>query len=62
LPIDLSAFAHHNPDVKVIVQERWSEEIVRALQAAEADVGIVSRESLLRDWRRALIVRIAWPS
>jgi DNA-binding transcriptional LysR family regulator len=41
LPIDLSAFAHHNPDVKVIVQERWSEEIVRALQAAEADVGIV---------------------
>jgi DNA-binding transcriptional LysR family regulator len=41
LPNDLAAFAHHNPDVNVIVQERWSEEIVRALQAAEADVGIV---------------------
>ena len=41
LPNDLAAFAHHNPDVKVIVQERWSEEIVRALQAAEGDVGIV---------------------
>ena len=41
LPIDLSAFAHHNPDVKVIVQERRSEEIVRSLQSAEADVGIV---------------------
>lgn len=41
LPIDLAAFAHHNPDVKVIVQERWSEEIVHELQAAEADVGIV---------------------
>jgi DNA-binding transcriptional LysR family regulator len=41
LPKDLAAFAHHNPDVKVIMQERWSEEIVSALQAAEADVGIV---------------------
>ena len=41
LPDDLAAFAHHNPDVKVVVEERWSEEIVRALQAAEADVGIV---------------------
>jgi DNA-binding transcriptional LysR family regulator len=41
LPNDLAAFAHHNPDVKVIVQERWSEEIVGAVQAAEADVGIV---------------------
>lgn len=41
LPIDLSAFAHHNPDVKLIVQERRSEEIVRSLQSAEADVGIV---------------------
>jgi DNA-binding transcriptional LysR family regulator len=41
LPNDLAAFAHHNPDVKVIVQERWSEEIAHAVQAAEADVGIV---------------------
>jgi DNA-binding transcriptional LysR family regulator len=41
LPDDLAAFAHHNPDVQLVVQERWSEEIVRALQAAEADVGIV---------------------
>jgi DNA-binding transcriptional LysR family regulator len=41
LPNDLAAFAHHNPDVKVIMHERWSEEIVSALQAAEADVGIV---------------------
>lgn len=41
LPDDLAAFTHHNPDVKVVVEERWSEEIVRALQAAEADVGIV---------------------
>ncbi len=41
LPNDLAAFAHHNPEVKVIMQERWSEEIVSAVQAAEADVGIV---------------------
>ena len=41
LPDDLAAFEHHNPDVQVVVEERWSDEIVRALQAAEADVGIV---------------------
>ena len=41
LPDDLAAFAHHNPDVQVVVEERWSEEIVRALQAAEADIGII---------------------
>jgi DNA-binding transcriptional LysR family regulator len=41
LPDDLAAFAHHNPDVQVVVEERWSDEITRALLAAEADVGIV---------------------
>jgi DNA-binding transcriptional LysR family regulator len=41
LPVDLAAFAHNHPDITVIVHERWSEEIVNDLQAAEADVGIV---------------------
>lgn len=41
LPVDLAAFAHNHPDITVIVHERWSEEIVNELQAAEADVGIV---------------------
>ncbi len=41
LPNDLAAFAHHNPDVQVVVEELWSEDIVRALQGAEADLGIV---------------------
>lgn len=41
LPDDLASFGELNPDVRLIVQERWSEEIVRALLAAEADIGIV---------------------
>lgn len=41
LPDDLASFADANPDVRLIVQERWSEEIVRALIAAEGDIGIV---------------------
>ncbi len=41
LPDDLASFAQANPDVRLIVQERWSDEIVRALLAAEADLGIV---------------------
>ncbi|HVZ46253.1 MAG TPA: LysR family transcriptional regulator [Ramlibacter sp.] len=41
LPADLAAFSRMNPDVRLAVQERWSGEIVRSLQAGEADVGIV---------------------
>ncbi len=41
LPADLAGFARSNPDVRLSVQERWSVEIVRSLQAGEADVGIV---------------------
>ena len=41
LPADLAAFSRLNPDVRLLVQERWSSEIVRDLQAGEADIGIV---------------------
>lgn len=41
LPEELAAFTRANPDVQVIVEERWSDEIVRALRAAEADLGFV---------------------
>lgn len=41
LPADLAAFSKLNPEVRLLVQERWSSEIVRDLQAGEADVGIV---------------------
>lgn len=41
LPDDLAGFAFQNPDVRLVVEERWSSEIVRALQSAEGDVGIV---------------------
>ena len=41
LPDDLATFAQANPDVRLVVEERWSEEIVRSLLAAGADIGIV---------------------
>ncbi len=41
LPGELAAFTRANPDVQVIVEERWSDEIVRALRSAEADLGFV---------------------
>ena len=41
LPDDLASFARSNPDVRLVVEERWSGEIVRSLLAAEADIGIV---------------------
>jgi DNA-binding transcriptional LysR family regulator len=41
LPDDLARFAQANPDVRLIVEERWSDEIVRALIAAEGDIGII---------------------
>lgn len=41
LPDDLASFAKHNPDVRLVVEERWSAEIVRSLLAAEGDIGII---------------------
>lgn len=41
LPDDLAAFSKANPDIRLVVQERWSEEIVRSLIGAEGDLGIV---------------------
>lgn len=41
LPDDLATFARQNPDVRLVVEERWSVEAVRLLQAGEADIGIV---------------------
>ncbi len=41
LPQHLAGFARENPDIRLIVKERWSSEIVRAVLAAESDIGIV---------------------
>ncbi len=41
LPGDLAVFAAANPQVRLKVEERWSEEIVRTLLAGEADIGII---------------------
>ena len=41
LPEDLAGFARQNPDVRLLLEERWSSEIVRLLLAAEGDVGII---------------------
>ena len=41
LPDGLAAFGRTYPDLRLIVEERWSREIVPALLSAEADLGIV---------------------
>jgi hypothetical protein len=41
LPDDLASFARVNPEIRLTVVERWSDEIVRSLIAAEGDIGIV---------------------
>ena len=41
LPEHLAGFAQENPDVRLAVEERWSDDIVRAVLAAEGDIGIV---------------------
>ena len=41
LPEDLASFTAANPDVRLSIEERWSAEIVTAVLASEADVGIV---------------------
>jgi DNA-binding transcriptional LysR family regulator len=41
LPDDLASFSRAHPDIRLVVEERWSAEIVRSLLAGEADIGIV---------------------
>ena len=41
VPDDLARYTRLNPDVRLIVEERWSAQIVAALLAGDADVGIV---------------------
>lgn len=41
LPADLAEYSRRHPEVRLVVEERWSAEIVRAVQSAEADIGII---------------------
>jgi len=41
VPDDLARFARANPDVRLVVEERWSAQIVAAVLAGEADVGVI---------------------
>jgi DNA-binding transcriptional LysR family regulator len=41
VPDDLARFARENPDVRLIVEERWSPQIAAAVLAGEADVGVI---------------------
>jgi DNA-binding transcriptional LysR family regulator len=41
LPDDLAAYSRAHPDIRLVVEERWSAEIVKEVLSAEADVGII---------------------
>lgn len=41
LPADLASFSAGNPGIRIVLEERWSAEIVKAVLAADADLGIV---------------------
>jgi DNA-binding transcriptional LysR family regulator len=41
VPADLARFTRAHPDVRLIVEEEWSPQIISAVLAGEADVGVV---------------------
>ena len=41
LPNDLALFYETYPDINLVIEERWSRDIIRAVLAAEAEIGIV---------------------
>lgn len=41
LPEDMAGFTRMNPDVRLVLEEKWSSEIVRALLGAQADIGVI---------------------
>ena len=40
-PEDLAKFLKKYPDYRVVVQERWSDEVIKSLLSAEIDVGFI---------------------
>ena len=41
LPSHLAQFLQRHPEVRLVIEERWSSEVARAVLASEADIGIV---------------------
>ena len=41
LPDDLGGYSRVHPDVRLVVEERWSAEIVKAILSGDADIGII---------------------
>lgn len=41
LPEDLAKYSELHPDIRLVVEERWSQEIINAVLSGEADLGIV---------------------
>lgn len=41
LPDDLGGYSRVHPDVRLVVEERWSAEIVKAVLSGDADIGII---------------------
>ena len=41
LPEHMASFARSNPDARLVLEERWSHEIVRALLASQGDLGVI---------------------
>ena len=49
LPNDLASFTAANPDIRLVIEERWSAEIISAVAASDADLGIVMEGHLNED-------------
>ncbi len=41
LPNDLADFSGRHPEIRLVIEERWSPEIVQAVLSAQTDVGII---------------------
>ena len=41
LPDDIAGFGRDNPNIRLLLEERWSTDIVRGINGAEADIGII---------------------
>ena len=47
LPSHLAQFLQRHPEVRLVIEERWSSEVARAVLASEADIGIVLEGTLI---------------
>ncbi len=49
LPADVAAFQHEHPDIRLVLEECWSEDAVKRVRSGEIDLGVIVEGAEVQD-------------